>query len=136
MLLSARILNNVASINSFEWADEAEFTQGDTVDIYFQLIDASLDKAVRGYQPAGRRYMPAAGATLSCKLDNIDDNIALTRAASQPFPLDPSIWKMNVLAADKIVGTCALVLTLTETDPKITRGRVEAAVLIRSQSCI
>jgi hypothetical protein len=135
MVLSARILNNVASANSFDWADQAEFTQGDTVDIYFQLIDTTVDKAVKGFVPGGRRYIPAAGATLSVKLDNIDDAVALTRSATQPFSGDLSIWKLTILATDAIVGTCALALTLTE-GAKVTRGRAEAAVLIHSQSTL
>jgi hypothetical protein len=133
MLLSARMLQDVASVNSYELTEEVEFTQGDTVDIYFQLVDASLDKAVKGFVPSGRRYVPAAGATLSVKLDNIDDNIQVTRAASQPFANDSSIWKVSVLSTDRIIGTCAMVLTLTEAG-KVTRGRIEAVVLIRSQS--
>jgi hypothetical protein len=129
------MLNSVASVNAFDWAEQVEFTQGDTADIYFQLIDASVDKAVRGYVPAGRRYAPAAGATMSVKLDNIDDAIALTRAATQPFTNDPSIWKLSVVSTDKIIGTCALAITLTE-GVKVTRGRVEAAVLIHSQATL
>jgi hypothetical protein len=132
MLLAARMLNDVASVNAYEVAEQVEFTQGDTVDVYFQLIDASLDKAVKGFVPGGRRYMPAAGATLSVKLDNIDDNVAVTRSAVQPFANDPSIWKLPVLSTDRIIGTCALVLTLTEAG-KVTRGRVEAAVQIVGQ---
>lgn len=132
MLLSARMLNNVASVNAFDWAENVEFTQGDQVDVYFQLIDASLDKAVKGYVPAGRRYMPAAGATLSVTIANIDDAVQIVRSASQPFANDPSIWKVSVLNSDKIVGTCALVLVLNESGKK-TYGRLEAAVLVAGQ---
>lgn len=129
------MLNNVQSVNSFEWADEVEFTKGDSVNVYFQLIDASLDKAVKGFSPAGRRYVPAAGATLSVKLDNINDAIAITRAATQPYATDGSIWMLTVLATDVIIGTCALALTLTE-GAKTTRGRVEAAVLVHDSGTI
>ena len=62
MLLSARMINNVGSVNAFEWAQEVEFTAGDTQDVYFQLVDASVDKATQGFKPGGRRYAPAAGA--------------------------------------------------------------------------
>lgn len=134
MLLRARMLNAVASVNAYEVAEQVQFTQGDTVDIYFQLIDATLDPAPK-FIPAGRRYMPAAGALLSVKLDNIDDNIAITRSAVQPFANDPSIWKVSVLGTDAIVGTCALVLTLTESG-KVTRGRTEAAVEICAQGTL
>lgn len=129
MKLSARMIQNLTTVNNFGWTDQAQFTQGDTASVYFQLIDDTQDKAVKGFYPAGRRYVPAAGATLSVKLDNINDAIAITRAAFQPFPLDPSIWQVQVLATDTIVGTCALALTLTE-GAVVTRGRVEAAVEI------
>jgi hypothetical protein len=135
MLLAARMLNNVASVNAFDWADEVEFTKGDQVDVYFQLIDANLDKAVKGFVPAGRRFCPATGATLTVKLENIDDAIAITRACTQPFASDPSIWKLSILNSDVIQGTCALSLTLVE-GPKTTRGRVEAAVLIHGQGAL
>jgi hypothetical protein len=131
MLLSARMLNNVASVNAFSWTDEVEFTQGDATDIYFQLIDATLDKPVYGFKPGGRRYMPAAAATLSVTINNIDDAVAITRIAVQPFAQDPSIWRVSVLNSDKIVGTCALMLALNETG-KLTTGILQSAVLIHS----
>lgn len=134
MLLRARMLNAVASVNAFEVVQQVQFTQGDTIDVYFQLIDATLDPAPR-YIPAGRRYMPAVGALLTVRLDNIDDNIQVTRSATQPFAQDPSIWKVTVVGTDAIVGTCALVLTLTESG-KVTRGRTEAAVEICAQGTV
>lgn len=129
------MLNGVSSVNDFEAVTQLEFTQGDTVDLYFQLLDLTRDKAIKGFVPAGRRYVPAAGATLSVRLDNINDAIAVTRSASQPFTQDPSIWKLTVIGTDKIVGTCALVLTLTE-GVKVTRGRAEAAVQIQGQGTL
>ncbi len=135
MLLAARMLNNVQSVNSFDWTSQVEFTQGDQVDIYFQLVDATLDKAVGKFSPSGRRYVPAAGATLTVKLDNIDDNVAITRPASQPFSQDGSIWKVTILSSDVLMGTCALALTLLE-GAKQTRGRVEAAVLIHNSGTL
>ncbi len=38
MLLSARPLKNVASANVFEYANTFEWTSGDTVTVFFQLI--------------------------------------------------------------------------------------------------
>jgi hypothetical protein len=135
MLLSVRLLDNVADVNRFDWADQVSLTQGDGGAIYFQLIDANQDKAVHGYVPAGRRYMPAAGATLSVVLDNINDNVKITRAASQPFSQDPSIWKLQLLSSDTIKGTCALRVTLTE-GTTVRRGSKSAAVLILPQSTV
>lgn len=114
MLLSARLLNDVASVNSWEPAEVAEFTAGDTVDVYFVLIDSSLDKAIQGFSPAGRRYVPATGATMSVTVESVDDSQAITRLATQPFPQDGSIWKLSILSTDTISGTANLRLRLTE----------------------
>src|SRR5882672_4392117 len=113
MLLSARILRDCANVNSFEYADSAQFTRGDVVDVFFQLIDASLDTASENFIPAGRRYMPAVGATLQAVVENIDDSVKITRTLSQPFVNDPSIWKISFFASDAISGTSNLRLTLT-----------------------
>jgi len=129
MLLSARMLDSVGSVNIFEYVDQVSFMEGDTVDLFFQLIDLSKDKAINQFKPAGRRYIPVAGATMSVVLDNIDDDIKVTRVATQPFAGDPSIWKVSVLASDKIRGTVALSITLTESGV-VKRGRVETAVAI------
>lgn len=133
MLLSARMLNAVTSVNDFEYADAAEFVQGDTVDVYFQLVDASKDRPIQNWKPAGRRFMPASGATVKVRLDNIDDNTAISRFAVQAFPTsDPSIWKVSVLASDSLLrGTCALVLDLNQGGVH-TYARVEGAVLIHN----
>lgn len=130
MLLSARPIKDVGSVNVFTWATQLEYTQGDTVDLYFMLVDRTQDTRS---DPPGRRYMPAAGATLQVTLDNIDQAKQLTRAATQPFTNDPSIWKVSIIATDVIKGTCGLALALTE-GTRVTRGRVEAFALVYSQT--
>lgn len=130
MLLSARILNQVTSVNAWQYADQAQWTAGDTVSLFIQLIDLTQDRAVKGYNPAGRRYMPASGATLNLTLANIDQSVQLSRAAVQAYPTsDPSIWRLSVLATDAIKGTCTIQLSLNE-GGVITSGSVKAAVLI------
>lgn len=124
------MLAHVTSVNDFDYADQVELTQGDQVDVYFQLVDLTRAPSRLGYKPEGVRYMPASGATLQVRLDNIDDNVALTRAPVQAYPtLDPSIWRLSVLSTDTIRGTCALNLTLNESG-KLTYGRREGAVKI------
>jgi len=129
MLLSARFLNQVSSVNSFEYASNAQWTAGDTVSLYIQLVDLTLDRAVQGYMPAGRRYMPADGATLQVTLTNIDDAVQIQRFAVQPFANDPSIWRVDILSTDPIQGTCDVLLALVEGSNK-TNGRVVGGVLI------
>lgn len=133
MLLSALMLKDVQSVNSYEPDTELSWTEGDSLDVYFQLIDASLDRATQGFWPEGRRYVPAAGATLSCVIENIDDGKKITRQAVQPFPNDGSIWRLSVLSSDTIRGTPQLRLTLTE-GSKITRGLVRLALKIQPRS--
>lgn len=131
MLLSGRMLNDVANVNSFEPVETLKATENDTIDVYFQLVDKSLDTPQQGFYPSGRRYMPAAGATLQVVMQSIDGAKTLTRFAVQPFTQDPSIWRLPVLSSDKIKGTYNLQLTLTE-GGKVTRGVIQQAVAFAS----
>lgn len=131
MLLSARPLNDVANVNSFEYAESATWTEGDQVTLYLQLIDASLDTDMKGFFPAGRRYMPPATSTLSVQIQNIDSARVVTRQATQPFAEDASIWAVSILTTDVIHGSPQLVLTLTEPS-KTVRGIVKGAVKVYS----
>lgn len=130
MLLSCRILENYVNVNSFEYATEATFTQGDATDVYVQLIDASLDRESQGFYPGGRRYVPATGATLSIMVDTLDDAKKVTRACTQVTG-DGSIWRLQFLATDPVTGTANLRLTLTE-GAKVTRGYLDSALSIKS----
>jgi hypothetical protein len=129
MLLTARILINVASVNVYTHADVAEFTEGDGPAIYLQLVDASVDKDKR---PAGRRYVPAAGATLQVVVHNIDASKSVTRFATQPYAQDPSIWMLQLQATDPIKGTASLKLTLTE-GVQVTRGIASNVISAQAQ---
>jgi hypothetical protein len=131
MLLQARMLTDVQSVNSFRYSpqNQVQWTVGDTLYVYFQLIDASLDRSMEGFNPAGRRYVPASGATLSVVIGSLDLAKQVTRAASQPYFQDPSIWRVSILATDTIKGTSPLKLTLTE-GTKVTTGQTQNALLI------
>lgn len=117
MVLSARMLNGVADVNHFEVVQTLEAIQGDCPDIYFVLIDASVEKTK---DPSGRRYVAATGSTLQVTLRDINSSVTLTKYATQPFSGDLSIWKVTydpVTDSTKwasLVGTYALKLTLTE----------------------
>ena len=117
MLLSARMLNNVADVNTFEVVQTFEATQGDRPDVYFQLVDASVLKL---NNPAFRRYIPAFGSVLTATLKDMNTNQTIAAQCSQPFVGDKSIWKFRWPAATATfnpnlsVGTYALKLTLVE----------------------
>ena len=133
MLLSARMLTDVQNVNSFEYVDQVEFFEGDTLYLYFQLTDSTQNRVDQGYMPAGRRYVPASGSTLQVILDNIDDAKRVSRAATLAFPnLDNSIWKVQVLANDKISGTVQMKLMLSESGTT-KNALIKGAVRIYSQ---
>lgn len=127
MLLSLRPLIDVCSVNVFSPAKQVSFTEGDQTTLYFQLVNLAVDRSDQGFSPAGRRYIPAVGATVNFQFGNIDDAKKVSRAAFQPFAQDSSIWAVNVLSSDPIVGTCNIRVTLTE-GSTITHGLVQAAV--------
>lgn len=135
MLLSARMLNDVGGVNSFDYVQIAQASSGDTVDIYFQLIDASKNQSSPNsvWSPTGLRYMPAAGATLQASLKSIDDAKTVTRFCAQPFAQDGSIWKLSMLSTDTIAGTFGLTLTLNE-GGKQTRGYLAQAIQLQTQN--
>ena len=137
MLLGARFMNNVASVNAFDWALQTEMTEGSgPVTVYFQLVDKSLDRDDQGFRnfATGRRYMPASGATLQVILKNIADAATLTKVASQAFPTsDPSIWSFQIASSDLVKGTVSMTLVLTE-GSKVTKALVPAGILVYSNS--
>lgn len=111
-------------------------TQGDSPVLYFQLVDMSRDCNSQVYQPPGRRYVPAIGATLQVTLVNLDDAKQVTRAATQPFPgTDPSIWMVALASTDQVRGTVALQLQLTEGSVK-TYGRVDKFLYAYNQGML
>lgn len=129
MLLSARLLNNVANVNSFDYSTESRFTEGDALTIYLQLVDVNKDSNLK---PAGRRYTPATGSTLQVTVQNLNSAKTLVKTATQPFTGDNSIWSFTVGATDGLKGTYTLQLQLTESSV-ITRGTVKNALAVESQ---
>jgi hypothetical protein len=132
MLLSCRFLVDVANVNNFEGATAVEINAGDTTTLYVQLMDLSVDRKEHGFNPPGRRYMPAASSTVSVTFTNTDTGPSQTisdtmgprlnpavprnvvRAASQPFAQDGSIWSIPLLGSDPLFGTVNMTVTLTE----------------------
>jgi hypothetical protein len=133
MLLACRFLADVANVNSFDGvAPSLSMNVGDTQALYFQLVDASVDRKDQGFNPPGRRYIPAASSTVSVTLTNTDTGpdvcvtefggsrinpsapATVTRGASNPFAQDTSIWKVQLLGTDSLKGTVNVSVTLTE----------------------
>jgi hypothetical protein len=129
MLLSCRFLNDVAGVNTFQYASQVEVAAGDGQTVYFQLIDASLDRPDQGFSPSGRRYMPASSSTLLVTLANVDDAKKLVRTATQPFPQDPSIWSIPLLSTDPLKGTVFMQAVLTEPSRRLSFSSLPGVLL-------
>lgn len=135
MLLSARMLLGT-TVNGMVTVEQISWTQGDTLDVYFQLVDLNYNPPAYGSYPEGSRYVPAAGATLTVTMESIDTaQTILNRVCTQPFVGDSSIWKFSVLSTDTISGTLQLRLTLNQ-GGVITRGKRDASCLVWSDSNI
>jgi hypothetical protein len=132
MLLSCRFLIDVAGVNTFQNIAAAEMYAGDTQNLYIQLTDASLDRVEQGFSPAGRRYCPPSGTTLSVTFKNVDDAKVVVRTAVQAFPtLDASIWYIPILSSDPLAGTVAMAAVLTEPGPVVRRFANAKGVILR-----
>jgi hypothetical protein len=127
--LSIRMLDSVANVNNFSYANQVSMTEGDSPLVYFQLIDLSQDRADQGFVPAGRRYVPATGATVSVYFDHVDNARKINRAATQPFSNDPSIWAVQLQAGDPLRGTVNLIVTMTESG-KVSKGILQQAIAV------
>lgn len=129
MLLSVRFLNDVGGVNSFEIATQLEIYSGDGQNLYFQLVDSSLDRPDQGFYPSGRRYMPPADSTLVITLTNVDDAKEIVRTALQPFPEDASIWYIPILSTDPLRGSVNWRAALTEPTRSLRFASVPGVML-------
>jgi len=132
MVLTALPLNSVASVNVWQYDDVIEFTEGDPASVYFQLVDSTLD---RSRVPAGKRYVPATAATLVCAVEALNDAKKISRTATNPFPDDRSIWKLDFYSTDSIRGTAGIRFTLTE-GTAIRTGYAKNILRIQSKTCL
>jgi hypothetical protein len=131
MILSARLLSNCYNVNAFDQNLQLAFTEGDTVQVYLQLVDLTKDASNKPL--SGKRYIPASGSTLSIQIKSVDVSKTLTKVCTNPFPGDLSIWTFGVTSTDALKGTLGLLMTLTEPGSPlvVTHGRVDSALLVQ-----
>lgn len=128
MFLSGRMLKNVQNVNSWEIANEVRLREGNASIVYFQLTDdEQASDIMNGF---GLRYMPAIGATMTITISSINSAYVINKIATQPFPLDPSIWQFFLLSTDKITQG-NLIFTLTESGVTKT-GVISKAIVLQS----
>lgn len=105
MRLSAKILENVHNVNSFEEVEEAVLHEAQANDFYIRLIDLAKHEL---------RYITQASSySLSAEFDSIDDAAKLVISATQPFADDKSIWKIS-LTSSQLPKSGDFILALTE----------------------
>jgi hypothetical protein len=119
-------------VNSFESTAQLEMSVGDSQNMYFQLVDSSIDRTEQGFSPAGRRYMPPVGSTLAVTFVNVVGGSncgsgsgggfggGFVRYATQPFIQDASIWSVPILSTDPLVGTISLKMLLNEPNRRLS----------------
>lgn len=128
-MVRSRILSNVGGVNSFDYATELEVNEGDAFTLYFQLYSPNKNPRSKGFNPGGLRYMPAAAALMSVTVNSIDDSLAITRTATQPYAQDPSIWSASFLSSDSVAaGSINITYSLTESG--VVRTWTELAQLL------
>lgn len=118
MKLSAKILKNVIDINHFQYASEAVIVEGQSNDIYIQLIDKgwSLNpKKEHGvFLEHPIRYISQATViAVKANFFSIDDSQEFEITATQPFSDDKSIYKIS-LTSSQIPNAGNFKITLTE----------------------
>lgn len=95
-----KLLENVSNVNSFSVVDESAIQLGTNFDLYFQLFTLKIDKC--GVETLTRYIPQGTNNYIEIKFNNIDDDFAFCRVASQAFQGDTSIWKFPVLSQDQI----------------------------------
>jgi hypothetical protein len=100
----------VNSVNQFSFVPQFEIWEGDSVDLYLQLSDVSVEPYL---VPTGRRWIAPDTSTLTVSIVYINSDTNADIAATQPFDTDPSIWKISLTAVQAIAGTHGLKLLVS-----------------------
>lgn len=101
MRLNAKMLKNVSNVNSWQYTGQASIQEGQTNEIYVQLVDLDkipgTDKSV-ALPENPLRYIPQGSViTVSASFPSIDTAQEFTVIGTQPFADDKSIWKFSLL---------------------------------------
>lgn len=94
MRLSAKIIQDFASINGFTFGDEWQIRAGEPNTLYFQVVD--LDKDSLRYLTGLNGNTPVA---INVTFPSIDDSAVITVAAVQVDSADSSVWKVSLTSA-------------------------------------
>lgn len=123
MRILMHLLDSVLNVNNFCVVDELNYSQGSGTSIFFQLIQ---EKSSKCEECNKIRYIPTMPATIQVKFDNIDSDQVITRTAVMCFSADDrSIWRVDMMPTDKIMGIVSANLTENgKTIPVLLDGRL------------
>jgi len=119
MRLSAKILKNVNSVNSWQYASQCFMQEGQANELYIQLVDLDLSTPVSPEKsPANpehpiRYISQATTVSISAKFDALETDSQFSITGTQPFADDKSIFKFS-LTASQVPNSGNLLITLTE----------------------
>lgn len=86
-------MDKVSDVNHFSEVEVIELIRGNPYSLYFRVVQPNKDSL---------RYVPAASSTGLVKFKHTNDAKKINRAATNPFPEDRSIWKIDLLPTDEI----------------------------------
>ena len=95
MNFAVRLLDNVCNVNDFQEVETIELIRGNPYTLYFRVVQPNKSNL---------RYIPATppAATGLVKFKHLEDGKSVSRAASNPFPEDTSVWSVPILPTDEI----------------------------------
>lgn len=119
MRIGAKVLKNVVDINHWQHASQAHLAEGQSNEIYIQLVDYDWStKSTAEQSPAFPQYpiryiSSATVVSVVAKFLSIDDAEEFEITATQPFADDKSIFKFS-LTSSQIPNAGNMVVELTE----------------------
>ena len=119
MRLGIQMLDSISTLNDLKFRNQIDILPGETSTVMFQLTNAD----------AGMRYMPGTGSSVGIVIKSVNKAFTLTKAATQPFPQDLSIWSFNLNATE--TGSMAGVnMFVTLTDGASVKKAVAQSVIV------
>lgn len=119
MRLSAKILKNVNSVNSWQYVSQAFMQEGQANEMYIQLVDLDqstsivCEKSTANPEHPIRYISPATTVVVSALFDSLETIGQFNITATQPFATDKSIFKLSLTLA-QVPNSGNLTITVVE----------------------
>lgn len=120
MKLSAKFLKNVSNINTFQYVNQWDISEGSANRLYFQIIDKLKDDL--------RFITQATTYSVSVTFLSIDTSAEIIKSATQAFADDKSIWYID-LTASEVPNSGAVKFSITQ-DSVESKFKVEQAIVV------